>query len=609
MVQGLKDIDGPPEGASLSGASWHETFDLVVLGSGAAGLTAALVAVAGGQRVLVIEKTGLVGGTTAYSAGTCWIPGNRFIRATGIGGDAASAGRYLDALVGPRSPHEVRSAFLDAGPQMLDYLETRCGIGFRPYPGFVDYHPEIEGAALGGRALEPLPFDGRRLGPRFDDLRWPVPEWGLLGGKLSVLRSEVTRLLRIAKLSPDAIGLAVRLGVRYAMDRLRYRRGTRLVLGNALVASLYHQVLERGGAVRRSCTTRRLIRAGDRVTGVEIERDGAPWRIRARSGIVLAGGGFPASPVWRSRYLRHPAPNHTRAAEGAVGDTIVLGEAVGGVLGPVREDNALWFPSSIGRRRDGSTVVFPHIWDRAKPGLIAVDRSGRRFTDESVSYHQFTRAMYAASEAGRDSIPATLVCDRRFLWRYGLGMIRPMTPFLGRHIRSGYLSTGRTLAELAARIGVDPAGLQQVVAETNRYARTGVDEAFGKGSSPYGRQYGDPNHRPNPCLGPIETGPFFAVSVVPTPLATAVGLKIDALSRVLDDQDRPIDGLYACGSDAQAVMGGEYPGGGAQIGVAMTFGFIAARHAVQSQGPGGGVPEADDGGGGDKDADLSPRRT
>ena len=575
----MSETNPEPQEFQRNGRTWDEEYDLVVLGSGGAGLTSAVVAAVEGLRPLVIEKTDYIGGTTALSAGTCWIPNNKFLRGKGVEGDDLAAEQYLDGLVGPLSPRELRSAFLANGPRMIEYLEQKCDVRFQIYSTFVDYRQEFEGAGLGGRPLEPMPFDGRKLGRNFARLRWPVPEWGLFGGRMQIRRPEADRLLKIVRLSPDAFALGAKLVARYVADRLRYKRGTRLILGNALIAGLYHNLLMRHAPVWVGARSTQLVREEGRVVGVLVQYQGRELLVHAKRGVVLAGGGFPANAEWRDRYLRKPAAQFTRACEGATGETIALALRLGASLGPLREDNALWFPSSVGHRADGSTMVFPHIWDRAKPGLVAVNSAGRRFVDESVSYHEFTRGMYRSHEK-LPSIPAMLVCDRKFLWKYGLGAVRPLTPFLKPYIDSGYLYSDRTLAGLARRIGVDADGLVETVADNNRYARSGDDEAFHKGTSPYGRQYGDPDHAPNPCLGPIERAPFFAIPVMPTPLGTALGLRINPNGQVLDAAGEPMAGLYACGNDAHSIMGGEYPGGGIQVGAGMTFGYITGRHAA-----------------------------
>ena len=557
---------------------WDLEYDLVVLGAGAGGMTAALVGAIEGMRTLVVERTGRVGGTTARSSGTVWIPDNPLQRREGITGDARVAGEYLDALVDGRADRALREAFIAAGPRMIDYLDGHTDLRFRMYAHAPDYRQELPGAAPGGRPLEPMPFDGRTLGPAFDRLGWPLPELMLFGGMM-VTRGEAAQLLRAGR-SREAFLLGAKLVTRYAADRLRYARGTRLVLGNALAGRLFRNLLERGVPVWFDAKTLRLETEGGAVTGLCVEKDGETKRIRAHRGVVMAGGGFPASARMRALHLPQPTPEYTPAYEGCTGETLELSQAVGAALGRPGQDNALWFPSSIASRPDGSTAVYPHIvLDRAKPGLIAVNSAGRRFVDEAVSYHEFTRAMYRAHRSV-PSIPAWLVCDRRFLWKYGLGMIRPLSLRVGPFVRRGYLRRADTVRALAREIGVDPGGLEETVRSHNEYARKGVDPDFGKGGNPYDLGNGDAAHRPNPCLGPIERPPFFAVAVVPTPLGTSLGLSTDANARVLDARDEPIAGLYACGNDMHSVMGGEYPGAGSQLGLAMTFGFLAALHCA-----------------------------
>lgn len=559
---------------------WDSSVDLLVLGTGAAGLSAATTAAVEGLETLVLEKTEYLGGTTAYSAGTTWAPGNRHQVAAGDRGEREAASRYLDALVGDKAARELREAYLDRAPEMIDYYD-RLGVRFIHSKTVVDYHPEIEGSGV-GRALEPEPFDARVLGDeRFRRVRPPVPEFALFGGTLMVRRVEVGQLLNIFRWSPKAAFLALKLGVPWFFDRLKYPRGTRLAMGNALVARLFAKLTDQGGTVLFNSTAKELIVEDGRVVGAIVETGGKQTRIEARRGVVLAGGGFSASHAMRERHLPQPTPQFTRAAEGSTGDSIELGLAAGGALGPDHGDNAFWFPSSIGRRRDGSLVVFPHIWDRAKPGIVAVGASGTRFTDESVSYHRFVRAMYANNTESA-SVPAWLILDEATLYAHGLGMIRPHTPkaALRKYLRDGYIHRANTIEELAKQIGVDPSALVDTVRTNNRSAVTGVDEEFGKGTSPFGHQYGDPGHRPNVNLGPIEKAPFYALAVVPTPLGTALGLRTDEHARVTNAEGQVVAGLYACGNDADSPMAAEYPGAGCQVGAGLTFGYVAALDAA-----------------------------
>ena len=562
--------------------AYDAEYDLIVLGAGAAGMTAALVAAIEGARPLLVESTAYVGGTSARSSGTLWIPDNPALRRRGVGRDAEFASAYLDALVGDKAEASLRQAFLAGGPKMIAYLEQHAAFAFRPYAEHPDYRQDLPGAAMGGRPLEPPEFDGRLLADEFERVAWPIREF-MLFGSMMVTRGEAARLLRAYK-SFDSAWLGARLVLRYLADRLSYRRGTRLVLGNALVARLYKGLLDRRVPVWFSARTGALIVDSGKLRGAVIQHQGQQVRVRAGCGVVLAGGGFPASAAMRERHFRQPVARHTPAYDGCVGETIRLGCEAGGALGAGGEDNALWFPSSVATRADGTTAVYPHIvLDRAKPGLVAVGSTGKRFTNEAVAYHEFTRAMYRANGKPGTTIPAWLVCDRRFIWRYGLGMIRPMTPRLRSHVASGYLHEAQTVEHLARSIGVDPAGLFETVQRQNEFARSGIDADFAKGGNPYDRANGDPANRPNPCLGPIDKAPFYAVRIEPTPLGTSLGLRTNERAQVCDAAGKPLEGLYAAGNDMHSVMGGEYPGAGAQLGPAMTFGYLAALHAVQGR--------------------------
>lgn len=554
----------------------HEV-DVLVIGSGAAGMCAAAVARLRGLDVLLVEKTDRFGGTTALSGGGTWVPLNRQGKALGVQDSRERVERYLDQVVGSAAPRALRQAFLDHGPAMLEYLERNTQVKFSGRQYSPDYWSDLDGAGEGGRALDPLEFDGRLLGDQFENLRRPWPEFMAFGGMM-VNKTDIDLLLQ-AKRTRKGFLHALKLLGRFASDRLRgYSRGTRLVLGNALAGRLYKSLLDLGVPLWANAPARELRLEGGRVVGASIERDGQRIEVRARRGVLLATGGFPASPAMRERLLPAPTGAWSAGNEANEGDGLRMALDLGATLGEGRNaNNAFYSPVSLMRRDDGSTARFPHLMlDRYKPGVIMVNREGRRFVNEADSYHACGEAQYRTG-----SVPAWLVCDSRFLARYGLGMVRPQAASLQRFLKAGYLLRGDTLQALGQAMGIDAGGLAATVARYNEHARQGQDPDFGKGHSAYNRYLGDPAQGPNPCLAPLETGPFYAVQVVPGDIGTACGLLTDEQARVLDGEGRPIDGLYAAGNDMNSVMGGHYPGPGITLGPGLTFGYLAACHMAQ----------------------------
>ena len=556
-----------------------ETFDVVILGSGAAGLAAAITARTAGLSALVLEKTAVFGGSTAVSGGAVWIPSNDGMPALGYEDSREKVWAYLRATVGNHIRTESMEAFLDQGPRMVNFMRKHAGLELIPRAVSPDYKPELDGAMQGGRSMDPAPFDGRELGDLFPALRSPYPSFLVFGGMM-VNRKDIDALLGMRR---NFAALKHSLGLigRFASDRLRWKRGTRLVMGNALAGRLLLAAKQTGVTLRQNTAVEGLIREGNGVTGVTL-KGGA--KILARHGVVLATGGFAQNATLRAEYVPHADVHRSMSPEGNTGDGLSLARSVGAAMREDYAGAAFWAPVSVLREPDGTETVFPHlIMDRQKPGLMAVNSTGRRFVNEATSYHEFVVGMHRAHEQV-PSIPAWLICDARFLRAYGMGLVRPGGPSLKRFLEAGYLKQGPTIAALASQIGVPAEALAASAAQMNEAARTGVDDLFGRGGSAYDRYLGDPVHGPNPCLGPIETAPFYAVQVWPGDIGTAVGLDTDAHTRVLDTAGQPIPGLYAIGNDMASVMGGSYPAAGITLGPNLTFGFIAGQEVVAAAG-------------------------
>ncbi len=559
----------------------HSAYDLVVIGAGGAGLATALFAAMEGASVLLVERTELIGGTTAWSAGTSWIPGSKHAAKVNPGDTLAETRRYLDNAVGDRTSKAVREAFLRNGRAAVDEVESRSELKYRPYPKHPDYISDLGGSTLNGRALEPLPFDGRLLGRElFALLRPPIPEFTVIGGMM-VDRTDINHLLAMTR-SWASFRHSVKIVLRHAMDRLSWPRGTRLVMGNAHVARLLYSLSRHEKVtIALNTTVAHIVRGSHGVERVDIESGGERRSIRVNKGLVLASGGFNRHPGLRAQMLPGVPGEWSPAAPGHTGQAHDLARHLGAVYGQGGLSHAFWAPVSLRPRADGSTAVFPHfVMDRAKPGMITVNAKGERFLNESTSYHLFGLAMQQAHQS-TPSIPAYLVCDAEALRKYGIGMVRPGGKGLGPFLADGYLSEGATLAELAGKLGMDPQALQASVQQNNRNAETGVDPDFHRGETAYQQNLGDPAWTgKNPNIGPLQTAPFYAVRLYPGDIGASTGFATNEHAQVLGADGQVIAGLYAVGNDMHSIMGGTYPAPGITIGPGLVFGRIAARHAL-----------------------------
>ena len=560
-------------------ASHPVACDLLVVGSGAGGLSAAVTAAWHGLKVIVAEKEPVFGGTTAWSGGWMWSPGNPLAQRAGIIEPVEAPREYLRQVLGNNFNEARVNAFLDAAPHMVAFFESHTALEFEAGNRICDIYGNVSGAGTGGRSVIAAPFDARALGRLVDRLRLPMRETTLMGMTIQA-GPDLAAFMNVTR-SPRAFAHVARRFGRHLADLARHGRGMQLRNGIALVGRLLRSAADLGVDLRTSSPAIKLLTVDHAVRGAVLATPAGELDVQARLGVVLATGGFPHDPERRGAMFPAAAEHWTVAAPSATGDGLRLGESAGGCVDDSLAAPGAWCPVSLVPHEDGTVGRFPHIIERGKPGIIGVLADGRRFCNEGNGYHDYVAAMLRAIPKGQE-VASWLVCSRDFQRRYGLGIVRP-TPMPARpYLRSGYLKAGASIAELARHCGIDSEGLQRTVAEYNLHARTGEDPAFGRGSTPYNRSQGDAAHRPNPCVAPIECGPFYAVKVLPGSFGTFAGLKTDGSARVLDQNSAPIPGLYAVGTDMASVMGGHYPAGGINLGPAMTFGYIAARHAARA---------------------------
>ncbi|SAL41835.1 3-oxosteroid 1-dehydrogenase [Caballeronia peredens] len=551
--------------------------DVLVIGSGAGGLSTAITAKKQGLDVIVIEKEEFFGGTTAFSGGVLWIPGNRHAKKAGIRDTREAAIEYLQGETGVMYDEAAVEAFLDAGPRMLDFFECETAVRFLPtlYP---DYHPDAPGGVDVGRSVVAKPFDARELGKDLARLRPPLKTITFIGMMFNSSSADLKHFFNATKSLTSAWYVARRL-VSHLKELVLYRRGVQVTSGNALAARLAKSALDLGIPIHTQTGAKELIMAKGRVNGAIVIADGSEKRITARRGVVLACGGFSHDIARIAKaypHVRRGGEHVSPVPAGNTGDGARMAERVGGRVDIRYPQPAAWMPVSRVPLNDGKFGVFPHLLDRYKPGVIGVTRDGVRFTNESNSYHDVGAAMIDACREHTETA-MWLVCDHATIRKYGLGFAKPAPLPLGAHLKSGYLVRGRTLGELAQRAGIHAAALEETVREYNRGAARGRDNAFGRGTTSFNRYLGDAAHKPNPCVAPIGDGPYYALKLVMGDLGTFDGIVTNTHGQVLKD-DEPIPGLYAVGNDRASVMGGNYPGAGITLGPIMTFGYLSGLH-------------------------------
>lgn len=542
------------------------TVDFLVIGSGGGGMAAAVTAAHSGLDTLVVDKGVTFGGSTAISGGGIWIPNNFTLRSKGVVDSRESVRRYLDIVTAGRVPADRLDAFVDRGPELMDLLERSPHMKLFWVKGYSDYHPEYEGGRALGRTVECMPFDTRVLKEdekfqRPNSMKGPLGLW---------VTSKDYHDLAMVKRTWKGRKASLVAAWRVASNVIRRRHMA--TGGRALVARM-RMVLKDAGVPLwlQTSMTELIVDDNGVVVGAVAERDGAAVRIGARRGVLLATGGFEHNEDMRAQYLpENGAPNVSAGAKENTGDGILAGQKLGGAVDLM--DDAWWMPSVF----HPMGAVIPLVSERCIPPSVIVNGRGERFTNESSPYVNF---VHDQLEGGH--VPAWFVMDSKARSRYPFAQVLPGMPFPQGFYDSGVVHKADTLRELAQQIGVDADTLVTTVDRFNGFARSGVDEDFGRGDSAYDRYYGDPTMK-NPCLDEITAGPFYAIRCEAGDLGTKGGLVTDADARVLRDDGTVIDGLYATGNASASVMGNEYAGAGATIGPAMVFGYIAAQHVAAS---------------------------
>ncbi|MGE7810486.1 FAD-dependent oxidoreductase [Lysinibacillus capsici] len=549
---------------------WDASYDVVVVGSGAAGLTAGLTAKLQGMKSLVIEKTDRYGGASAISGGALWIPNNHIIKGSGVPDTHELARQYLDSTIGDRVPEELKETYITRGPEMLRFLYNKTKhMRFQYAKGYSDYYPEKPGGLSQGRSIEPLIFDLTKMGSLANSMRRAT-----LSTKGFTMNSYEFHKVNMITRTLKGKTTALKLGVRLVKSKVT--KSDPVALGEALIARLRLSLAEANGELWLLTAFKDFIMGNGRVIGIIVERDGQELKIEAKKGVVLSSGGFSHNQTLREKYL--PSPTNaawTSSPEGQTGDILEPGVKIGATLDLM--DKVWGAPSVI----DPQGHPFFLVADRGVPNMIVVDSAGQRFVNEAAPYHEFVDTMYKHQEVTQQAVPSWILIDASAKSRYIFTGLFPGQAFPKSWFEHGVAKSAETIEELAKQMEVPAENLVATVNRFNDFARNGHDDDFYRGDSAYDNYYGDPT-LPNPNLAEIKKAPFYALRLYPGDIGTKGGLVVDEYARVIKENGEPIEGLYASGNCSASIMGETYPGPGATIGPGMTLSFVATAHMANA---------------------------
>ncbi|UPO76373.1 FAD-dependent oxidoreductase [Arthrobacter sp. Helios] len=550
--------------------------DVLVVGSGAAGMAAAIKAAHEGLTVIVAEKSPHFGGTTALSAGWAWVPGNPKGTAA-VGDTRAEAEQYLQELAPETYNESGVAGFLDTVPEAIEFFENHTEVVFSYPEKAPDYQMDLPGAKLGGRAILPADADVRILGDRRRELQPYLSSYTVFG-YMPQVGPDLSQFLHANQSVKSFTYVAVKL-LKTWTDIALHRQPLKRTNGSALMTRMVKSALDAGVRVWTDTPVLSLLKGdGGAVTGAVLGGSHA-GTVTARLGVVLAGGGFSGNRELRAQYFPHDrtGTEHFTPTQGHDGSSARLAMSAGGGINADVSSVGSWAPVTVFRHLlSGTRRLFPHLRQIGLPGMITVDRHGKRFGNEALSYHDFGGAMLKHHE-DQDSTYAWVVGDAKLMHKYGVGFAKPWPIPRTFYYRTGFLHKGKSVADLARRIGVDAEGLAETITRFNRDALAGVDTEFGRGSTAYNHFRGDLEHKPNPNLAPLDKGPYYAVKVRMGDLGTFAGIDVDSHSAVIRADGTRVPGLYAVGASAVSVFGGGYPGYGSHIGPALVFGYRMGR--------------------------------